>query len=155
MTTAQLRSLLTKCGTPFGSSDSQEAELAAKVEAAGATGLTALMEILLPNGGYSIARPRSSLRDPSCPRSSRGGGLATKRAIQLQAHARRIRRPSSTWPPRRQSRASRHAHVGARRAAFAMRRENAAQMKASTTIQSYARMKPKRRRCARCARRPW
>ena len=150
MTTAQLRSLLTKCGTPFGSSDSQ-AELAAKVEAAGATGLTALMEILLPNGGYSIGKTKVFFKGSELPSlESRRLELATKRAIQLQAHARRIKAAkfyvaAKKAIPRIQACARRRA---ARQLLKRMRRENAAQMKASTTIQSYARMKPKRRRYA-------
>ena len=150
MTTAQLRSLLTKCGTPFGSSDSQ-AELAAKVEAAGATGLTALMEILLPNGGYSIGKTKVFFRDRAALARVEAAELATKRAIQLQAHARRIKAAkfyvaAKKAIPRIQACARRGAR--ARQLLKRMRRENAAQMKASTTIQSYARMKPKRRRYA-------
>ena len=50
MTTAQLRALMTRKKLPYGGSESQE-ELATKVEAAGASGLNSLLQVLLPNGG--------------------------------------------------------------------------------------------------------
>jgi myosin-5 len=150
MTTAQLRALLTKCGVGFGSGDSQEA-LATKVEEAGASGLAQMMQILLPDGGYCLGKTKVFFKGSELPGlETRRLALAAKRAVQIQAHARRVAasayyRRAKRAIPRIQAYARRRM---ARRLLARMRLENTQKTKAAMLIQSYARMRPKQRRYA-------
>ena len=96
MTTVQLRETLKKADASFSDKDGQE-ELVGKVEGLGTTGLQALLALLLPSsadyadGGFCVGKTKVFFKGSQLPQlETRLLVMRTKRAIKLQAHARRV-----------------------------------------------------------------